>query len=544
MKLHKSTYFWLLVLSLPALWFLVTPGGYEPHDFHHIADIHQMYRAITSGQIPPRLGPDFYMSFGYPLFNYYYVLPFYLGAGFFALTGSLMEALKWVFLASGIVSVLGMYALLRKYFSSAASVAGAVLYLYTPFRAVEIYVRGAIGEAVAIALLPWVLYAFVALVGKTNKKNIALLAVVLGLFFITHNYFFLIAMPFIGLFTLIELHGSGKFIQKIPAVLSAILLGILASAYWWLPAFVEHRLVASATPFAIHDHFPFLKQLILPSWGYGSSVWGPYDLISFQIGIVNLIAVAVSILLFIKLRNNMNRQYKIALLAFVFFMLCVFMMNIRSMPVWKIIPFTNFIQFPWRFLGFTTFFSSFLAGFVVENLRWRKLAALLVIASCIILTVGYFRPSGNLLRTNEEYLNHFFNNTMYSEDYLQTPIGVSAKPTTPLAKFEVEAGEVLSIVEASPVSWRAEIVAESGSVVTANALAIPGWVVKVDGNPIQTRFKEPMGNMEFSLSAGLHTVELSWEETDLRQVADIMSLAALLIICYLFLARPRSRATI
>src|SRR4030067_2553218 len=86
----------LLVLSIPSFFILLKRGFYEPHDLHHIADIYEMFRAFQSGQIPPRLGPDFSFGFGYPLFNFYYVLPFYLGAMFFALLGSLTLSFKLV----------------------------------------------------------------------------------------------------------------------------------------------------------------------------------------------------------------------------------------------------------------------------------------------------------------------------------------------------------------------------------------------------------------------------------------------------------------
>src|SRR3989344_7446896 len=156
MKILLNHYLILLIDILPAIYFLIIPGFYEPHDLHHIADIFQMYKALASGQIPPRLGPDYLWGFGYPLFNLYYVLPFYLGAAFYALTKSLTGSFEFVFAFSLVVSIFGMYLLLREFFGKIASFTGSILYLYTPYRAVQIYVRGAMGEAFAMALLPFV----------------------------------------------------------------------------------------------------------------------------------------------------------------------------------------------------------------------------------------------------------------------------------------------------------------------------------------------------------------------------------------------------
>src|SRR3972149_4483852 len=105
----------LLAFSIPALLKLISPGFYEPHDLHHFADIYEMYRAFESGQLPPRWGPDFLYNFGYPLFNFYYVIPFYLGALFLWLFGSIQLAYKLVFVVSILLGVYGMYRLLREF---------------------------------------------------------------------------------------------------------------------------------------------------------------------------------------------------------------------------------------------------------------------------------------------------------------------------------------------------------------------------------------------------------------------------------------------
>jgi hypothetical protein len=551
MKLLTNHYFWLLVVSLPAVWFLLAPGGYEPHDFHHIADIYQMHQAIASGQMAPRLGPDFYMSYGYPLFNFYYVLPFYIGAGFYALTGSLMESFKLVFFLSAVVSVAGMYLLLKKYFSQVASFAGSVLYLYTPFRAVEIYVRGAIGEAFAIALLPWVLYVLGNLVDKSSRKNVAIAAVVIALFLLTHNYFFILASPFIVIYVLLLVNRQRERLRKFATVILSGLLAVGLSAYWWFPAFSEYKLVAAGTPFVIEDHFPFLKQLLLPSWGYGSSVWGPYDEISFQVGIVNVLVVVAATTLLLskfvreKLKSLDTISARLSTLALICFALSIFMMNIRSLSIWHILPFTNFIQFPWRLLGITTFFTAFLAGFVIDRLRMKFILGTMLTISCVLLTANYFRPSKTLTRTNEQYLSHFFNNPQYSEDYLQRPLWVQEKPAQAAERrFIVQDGAINWVTQLTKVNWQAEVETEKGAEVTANVLSFPGWFVKVNGNFAQSTASEPFGLLEFNVPSGVSKVELYWGETDQRLYADLVSLISIGIVTLLYFSATRRRATI
>jgi hypothetical protein len=292
------------------------------------------------------------------------------------------------------------------------------------------------------------------------------------------------------------------------------------------------------------DHFPFLKQLIIPSWGYGSSVWGVGDEISFQVGIVNLVVIAFTIVLLIKQRKSKNINFRISLLSLLFFFATVFMMNIRSLFIWNLIPFTNFIQFPWRLLSLTTFFTAFLAGFVVNSLRQKKLSTILLVSTSILLVFSYFRPSKTTFKTDDEYLKLFFSNPQYSEDYLQLPNWTSRKPAAvPTSRFFAINADIEE-TEISKIHWRAEIVAHEETEVYANVLAFPGWAVDVDGEAVVTYPGEPYGQLIFEIGKGTHQVELNWEETKLRLLADLISLGSLLIVAFLYFRRDASRATI
>ena len=104
---------------------------------------------------------------------------------------------------------------------------------------------------------------------------------------------------------------------------------------------------------------------------------------------------------------------------------------------------------------------------------------------------------------------------------------------------------VISVSEKqlSPVSWNAEISADEPTAVQAYVLNFPGWVLKVDGQRVETTSARPYGNVEFKVSGGLHEVELGWTETPLRMAADVVSLISLFLIFYLYFS-GRRHATI
>lgn len=538
----------LLIFSIPAVLKLISPGFYEPHDLHHFADIYEMFRAFASGQIPPRWGPDYLYNFGYPLFNFYYVLPFYLGAGFFVITGSLQWAFKLVFVLSILLSVVGMYLLIKEFAGKFAAVVGSVLFLYTPYRAVQIYVRGAMGEALSLALTPLVAYLLIKIVNYPDKfKIIGLGGLIGGAFILSHNYMSFLSFPWIIILALIFINGKEN-LKTLKSLLIAGLLMMGASAYWWYPALIEQNLITPQTPFPLLDHFPFIKQLIIPSWGYGSSLPGPYDGLSFQIGVVNLlvfISVVILVLFFRKYFKDKKLLY-IGIWGTVSFLIMFFMMNIRTYPIWKIIPFHDFIQFPWRLLSFTTFFTAVLAAVLVEAFKGKLkiIAGLLIIILSIALTFNYFKPSGIFHKTDNEYLARFFASRTiqgtkdtvskgyleYSEDYLLLPKTDKKKPDfLPKAKFTSDTAKISNIQEISAVSFAADIDASESSEVSFNSMYFPGWVVKVDGHAAQISPGNPYGQVTFGVTKGTYRIEANFQETQTRRISDFASLGSVIL---------------
>lgn len=547
LKNNKFIIFLLFLFSAPASLPLIFPGFYEPHDLHHIADIYQMFKAIQSGQLPPRLGPDFTFGYGYPLFNFYYLLPFYIGAFWYSLVGSLTASFKFVFLVSAILSVFGMYLFLREFFGKFPAIVGSALFLYSPYRAVEIYVRGAMGEALALSLLPFVAWSLVRVV--KNPKNYMVItasSIILALFVISHNYLFVLVAPAL-LLLIILLTNQEK--AKSLVFLSLTKVAVIASgltAYWWLPALIEQRLLASVTPFSLKDHFPFIKQLIIPSWGYGSSVWGPGDGLSFQIGLVNLAVVVASfaLIIFSKKLFKDRKISTITLWALIGFFVSVFMMNIRSLFIWRLIPFYNFIQFPWRLLFLTTFFSAVLSATITQILpkKRAKIAGFLIVAGALVLTTQYFRPSKIVFKKDGQYLTRFFESETYSEDYLLLPNWVSQRPEgPPKAKIKSEEALVTNIQQINQIFWRADVSAEDTAKVTFNTYYFPGWFAKVDGNEAEIKPGEPYGQIELQVPEGEHSIEFFWKETPLRRRADYISLTSLFLVIGL-LVYPRIKS--
>ena len=540
----------LFFSSLFSAFYLIRRGFYEPHDLHHVADIYQMARALEAGHIPPRWSPDFLFGYGYPLFNFYYVFPFYLGALFFLAGLSLTLSFKLVFLASIGLSVAGMYLLLREFFSEKASVAGSLLFLYTPYRAVQIYVRGAMGEAFALSLLPIAIWVIVRLIKKPTKKLKIAATLIFACFVLSHNYLWFLSLPYAVLFIYAVFFKEKEKLRKsLKNTAFPLILSFGLTAYWFIPAVFERKYIDKLTPFLLEDHFPFIKQLIIPSWGYGSSVWGPGDEISFQVGIVNLLVfLIVLIFLFFGKSFLKGRHLNIALWGVTGMFLTLFMMNIRSLFIWKLIPIYDFIQFPWRLLIFTTFITSVLAALVVDVFKKKgfNFVWLIIVTGSIVATVGYFRPSSIVLKEDNEYLSRFFADRtvqgqkdkvskeyyMYSEDYLLLPNWVPERPKSlPESRvtMEKERGEVTKIKAGTYYTYFEADVLTSGAKVTVNTLYFPGWRAHLNGYEL-TIYPSKEGAINLKLEEGFHRVYVQLFDTPVRRAANIISLISLTVL--------------
>lgn len=532
----------LVIVCLPAMWPLLRGDFFHFSDENQIANLYQMVRGFESGQLPPRWAPDFSYGYGYPFFNYFYPLPHYLGSWFFLLSGSLITALKWVFLIGIPISAILMYEWVTRQSGKWAGWAAAVIYVYTPYRAVDLYVRGAVGEALCFMFLPLVGLAVWWVFEKANFWRVGVLAVSVAGLILCHNLIPLIFLPWVSLYALVlalqQKSGRGFF-----RFVAGVLLGLAMSSFFWFPAFWERGLLTGQTPFNYIDHFPFIRQLVVPYWGYGASNPGPGDDMSFQVGVVNWlmiigggVAVVGGILKKVKVRWTWLVLFLGGVAGY------LFLMNIRSSFLWEAFLLSAYVQFPWRMLTMTTFLT---AGMIVvwpRKFAGRRIILGVMAVAAVVLTVGYFRPSEYFGPGDDYFLNRFFSDRtlvgvrpvvsreydLVSEDYLILPVWVKERPKAlPFAKIVGGEGvRVEKIEEMNAVWWRARVAASEAGMVIVNNYYFPGWEVMVDGERVEAEVLSPYGNMGVRVSEGEHEVEVRWEETRTRKIADAVSVLA------------------
>ncbi len=534
----------LIFLLIPSVTALLKPGFWGASDDMHIAWLQQMDQIVKDGQIPPRYVPDLSYGFGYPLFNFISPLPYYLGVIFHTVGLSYVYSIKAIFILSLIFSALGMYMLVSYLAGETLGIASSILYIYSPYRATDIYVRGALGESFSFVFLPLIIYCLIKLSESADKyeqkKWVAWgLLTVAGLI-LTHN---IVSYMFLPLALVIGLILLRKQIVSLVLFFGG---GLLASLFFWLPAIIDSKLMKYETVFNYFDHFPSIKQLIIPYWGYGASVPGNFDLMSFFIGETNLIILFTAIIYFIFIRKSLNKLInKIFKWSILLLFLSLFMMNFRSSFIWEYVPLIKYFQFPWRFLTIIVFASSVMM-IIFKNSRYIKYISILMVITSILTNYQRFRPHDYLDRYDNYYISRYIPVPIPSndyknlkEEYLRLPLSNQFRPQKIESKIFPETNEIIKITSLNNLDSKIVINASKSLTLSYNKYNFPGWEIIVDGKKAEIYNGVPYGQIEFKIDSGYHQILIRFRETLRNKIFDLISLVTIIMAIYFIKRKNR-----
>ena len=389
----------LVLLIIPSFYTLIKPGFFPMQDDLQAFRVQQMYECFKDLQIPCRWVPDPGYQYGYPLFNYYPPSVYYLGGLLHLIGFQIIDAVKILFALGYILSALTMFVFLRSLYKDKIAFIGALLYTYVPYKATEVYVRGAMSEFWALVIFPllfWSSYQFI----KTQKlKYFIWLAVSTSLLLTTHNLMSLIFFPILGIWCLVHIYLEKRWTVLIK-ILGAGLLGFGLAAFFSLPVIFEGKYVHLESLlggyFDYRQHFVDLDQLFISNhWGYGSSYLGPNDDLNLSAGQIQVfLAVLGLVLSYLNYKKHKSLSL-IYLVVFSVEMLVLFIMHQKSSFIWSFIPILSWLQFPWRFLADSIFLLSFLAAtalYFLDSIN-KKVAIILGVSTvigCLILYKGFY----------------------------------------------------------------------------------------------------------------------------------------------------------
>ena len=527
----------ILVFSILIVWPLFVTGFFFHHDDLQVMRIFEMRKCFEDLQIPCRWVPDMGYGNGFPLYNYYSALPYYIGATLSYVMG-LVNSAKALFFIPLVLGGVSMFFLGQKLFGKEAGFLAGIVYLFAPYRALDSYVRGAIAESFALAIAPLIFYFSLKIIEKPDKKNVVLGSLSLAAFLLSHNIMTMFFIPFYVLWTLVFLYLN-KWKNWKPLLINFI-LGIGLAAFFLLPVFLEKDLVQTETLTQggsdFRTHFVGIGQLFLDrSWGYGGSQFGPEDTISFQIGWPHwwFAVLAIPALIF-SFRKHKRLSF-VGGFFFLMFSISVVMQHNQSAFIWEAIGTLQFAQFPWRFLSLSIFSTAILAGFVMSILNfWFKN---LVIIGIALLTVFL---NWNFFTPREFY--PWINDKNKLEDPLleiQQKAGIMDYLPKTAREPKGRAPDYVEIlsgkaegsnyqVSSNKFSFNVNIL--ETAYVEVPVFDFPNWTVYVNGVETPHENKSTLGRIGLELTPGTYQINGVFKNTLIRTLANTITIISSIFI--------------
>ena len=284
LRLSRWSWIWpalvIAVLALLAAQPLMQPSITCSHDGPlYFLRLIELDHSLRHGQLYPRWSPDMAYGYGYPLFNFSAPFSIYLATILHLVGLSFVAAWNATLVLCLLACGLFAYLLARDWMPERSALVTAAAYLLAPYTLYDVYFRGNLGESLALPLLPLVLWAFGRLVRSGQARYLALAAISLALLLTTHQVMSLLFGPVLAAYILIGWWLAGRTPWRLLTVLTAGVLGLGLSAFFWIPAFLEKESVHIAQAFTpggmnFRQNFLALGELLSPP------VPAPMDLIN------------------------------------------------------------------------------------------------------------------------------------------------------------------------------------------------------------------------------------------------------------------------
>ncbi len=499
---------------------------------------------LSQRQLPPMWAPDLSAGHGQPLFEfapplvYAAAMPFYYAG--FGLADSSQLGLAFLH----ILGALAVYGIGRRRLkvSRFAAFGGAVAWLFAPYLSLDLFVRGAFAEASGVAVAPIALLAVWEAMDRPAIGRIALGALAVALIPLAHNIAALMLIPALAGFVLIRGYAlfrsdgisPGPLLARLAPFVSGVATmaaGLGLSGYFWIPALLEktythtERLRGGTNLWS--DHFVYLHQLLWSSWGYGLSVPGPHDGMSFALGPVHL-ALAIAGLIFV-LRSADRTRKSYAVFFALAAMAGAWLSTYWAAPIYRHVEILTYMH-PWRTLILPGLFLPLLVIFAFERMgpRWTTVCLLVL----VIFNLPHTEAQGFLTFDDEFYARQSIAqkglNTNTYEEY--EPRWVAARPPyygRPLLSFS---GVTLSDLPRNATDPVFTVRASAATKVETSRFYYPGSKITVDGAPTQFSIVPVRGTMEFDLPAGQHQVSIELGKTPTRRFAFVLSWVTALLL--------------
>lgn len=486
----------LIIIALLPIILMFRPGLNESGDMSiHVTKLMEFYQNLNEGNFIPQWAGRLNANYGYPLFVFSYLSPYYIASIFKVLGFGYILSIKLMVSTTFVSSGILMYWWAKKQQSS--NIAGfccGIFYLFMPYHLVDLNFRMSVGELVAFVFLPLVLIGI-------QRKLWFISALSFWLLILSHQTVALAALPF--------------FIWYAGKQLFSLLFGIIFATHYWLPILVENKYIYQSIA-AVPLTFQTIKDLIYAPWGWGLLFQGHFGELSFLLGYSQWLVIMFALIF---QKDNFLKG------LLIWFFIYLFMILDISKPIWYFLPLLSNFQFSYRLLTIQTLIVSMIAGIILPKLNY-KLRNFILIFTVLYTFVNWTTRRMISDIGDAQVLQHLpYLTAQTAGEIFWAPI------SRPYWMKEVTSNtfpESTTILRTS-THHIYQFENKSDLDVQDNTYYFPGWIGKIDGKELEITHSN--GLINFKVPKGNHEVEIYFTRTPIRNFSLLVTQIILIFMC-------------
>lgn len=545
-----------LVVALP-LFLGPLPATHD--GLHHLFRLFELDQALRAGHLFPRMLSGMGFEYGYPVLNFYAPLGYYLAWVGAALGAGYIGGIRLAHAVGLAAGAAAMYGWARLFLPRPAALLAAVAYTAFPYRIADVYVRGALAEALAFVFPPLLLWLGTLMREEGERRLAPAFALATASFVLTHNLTALMFAPALGLYFLLVYGVPRSDVARLAyaRLVGAGLAGLALAGFFWLPAITEVRYVLAGQVSGLGDLLSLLEPLGQWFSPYPLHRYTPMQGVAAQhpFGLVQtaLVLAGTGALLW-RWRRLPALARQVLAFALVVTAGTTFLLLPASAPLWERLPLLHLMQFPWRLQAVLTLCTAVLAAGAVVWLRPGMVtnAAVVALSAAIVIgglgglalepahLPGYDHPLVESDINHQGLIEYDYQTALWLRehggDWLLEYLPIWALPHR-ADFFLVDPGEEAAlppapitgarVLAATPLSLDIEVSLSAPGTLTFHRFYFPGWRVTADGQPLETRPTGPLGLLGVDLPAGDHLLRLRPGLTPARALGYASSVLAL-----------------
>lgn len=526
----------LIILFIAPFYKIFSVNFVDGHDFLlHFHMIYVLEKYIKTGIILPRWLSHATYGYGSPVFTFMWGVPYYLGALLHMIGLTYSQVFKTLIILPNVLSGFGFFLWLKPKYGKFIAGVAALVWIWTPYRFLDSFIRNAIGELFFFAFFPFILFFLDSAKSKTR--------IILGSFFsalliYSHQGLSLIGYPVLICYIIFQ-YTQNK--QKILLKNQLFILGggLLLTFFYWFPVIAYQHLLSIKEGRIKSIWFPPLLSLIRSKWEGGSVFEGRRLIMSFQIGLAQLEIIFLSHLYAIYFFIKRKKQDIYIFFWLIIFWVSLFFMQPLSKWFWVNIPLIINLQFPFRLLFFPMLTAAVLSGLILSKMikSVRFLIGFLFILAVIIANRNHLGVLNKEINLNEfasyqgtydvggEKLPKYVKLKEIQENIEKYGIG---------KEFTVISGKGNIIYQKrEDYLSRVEIEMESEGEVKVRRIYFPGWQIYLNGRTTEN-FEKGNGII-LTLPKGKSNVRVEYKDPPLiifSNMVSIISLGGLLLLLF------------